>query len=634
MATAPARSQRRRRPGSFARPINARTYRGTWLLVGILLLIAAFSLRTAQPLPAPTLPPTFESGFAFDLARDLAGLYPDRRPGSKEGRDAARWVADQLRAQGLQTSSVRFRGVLPGGAAVQLVNVEAEVPGRSSDAIVVMAHRDDAGNWPGANDNASGTAALIELAHTYATSNPCSAVRTVGGLCPAHRIVFLSTDAGAYGGVGAERFARTSPFRTQIAAVVNLDSIGSDRPARIVAAGLGPRSAAPALQRTAVARITEAARAEPLRSTPLEQLLDLGFPFTLYEQGFFIRLGIPAVTLTTSGVRPPDQVGDTADRLNEQRLGEMGRAAQELIASIDQGLGVPGATASSIFLGSRFLPGWAVELVLIACLLPFLVAAVDLFARCRRRGIVLAPAWRSYRSRLGFWLWVAASGAVLWIAGLWPQGPSLPPPPATAAAGDWPVVPLIVLSLLACAGWLVVRERLLPRRPPKTVETMAGHTVALLTLAVVGLAVVALNPFALVYLLPSLHAWLWLPQVSERPVALRIAVLAAGLLGPALLVGSFAFRFGLGLDAPWYLTLLVLIGYVPVPVLLVSLAWLAAGGQLAALAVGRYAPYPARHERPPRGPLREVVRRAVLANRARRRRTLNAGEEVRTADER
>ncbi len=633
MAAAPARSQRRRRSGSFARPINARTYRGTWLLVGIPLLIAAFSLRTAPLLPAPALPPTFESGFALDLARDLAGLYPDRRPGSNGGSNAARWVADRLRAQGLQTTMTRFRSTLPGGATVQLVNVEAEVPSRSSDAIVVMAHRDNAGKGPGGNDNASGTAALIELAHTYAASNPCSTV-PVGGVCPAHRIVFLSTDAGAYGGMGAEQFVRTSSFRARIAAVVNLDSIGSDHPPRIVAAGLGPRSASPALQRTAAARILEAARAGPGRSTPLAQLLDLGFPFTLYEQGLFVRTGISAVTLTTGGVRPPDPVGDTADRLNQRRLGEVGRAGQELIASIDQGLGVPGTTTSSIFLGSRFLPGWAVELVLIACLLPFVVAAVDLFARCRRRGVALAPAWRSYRSRLGFWLWVGGAGAVLWAAGLWPSGPSVPPAPTTAVAGDWPVVPLIVLSVLAGAGWLVIRERLLPRRRPEAVETVAGHTVALLALAVIGLAVVALNPFALVYLLPSLHAWLWLPQLSERPVALRIAVLAAGLLGPAVLVGSFAFRFGLGLDAPWYLTLLVLIGYVPAPVVLVTLAWLAAGGQLAALAVGRYAPYPARRERPPRGPIREVVRRVMLTSQARRRRTLSAGEKVRAAGER
>src|SRR5919206_302012 len=67
-------------------------------------------------------------------------------------------------------------------------------PGRSERSIVVTAHRDDSGAGPGANDNASGTAALIELARAYA--NP-SKGRRAG---PAHRIVFLSTDGGAFGG--------------------------------------------------------------------------------------------------------------------------------------------------------------------------------------------------------------------------------------------------------------------------------------------------------------------------------------------------------------------------------------------------------------------------------------------------
>ena len=47
----------------------------------------------------------------------------------------------------------------------------------------------------------------------------------------------------------------------------------------------------------------------------------------------------------------------------------------------------------------------------------------------------------------------------------------------------------------------------------------------------------------------------------------------------------------------------------------------AAAAQLATVAAGRYNPYPPRHERGP-GPLRELVRAAVLASRARRQRSL------------
>src|SRR5205814_21833 len=113
--------------------------------------------------------------------------------------------------------------------------------------------------------------------------------------------------------------------------------------------------------------------------------------------------------------------------------------------------------SSAIFIGTRYIPGWAIKLVLIACLLPFFAAVVDLFARGRRRGIPLAPAWRSLRSRLGFWLWVTAVFVVFALAGAWPGGPALPPPPDSATAGNWAVIPIAVLCVLAAIGWLVAR---------------------------------------------------------------------------------------------------------------------------------------------------------------------------------
>jgi hypothetical protein len=99
----------------------------------------------------------------------------------------------------------------------------------------------------------------------------------------------------------------------------------------------------------------------------------------------------------------------------------------------------------------------------------------------------------------------------------------------------------------------------------------------------------------------------------------RAIVLVAGFAGPLLLLWSFAERYGLGWDAPWYIAWLFALGYAPAPGFAIGLAWAAAAGQLVALVGGRYAPYPSAAERPPRGPLREIVRRIVLAQRRRRR---------------
>ena len=617
MAALPPRPSRRRpRPGSLERPVNGRLYRGTWLIVCIPLLLAAFSVRKAEPLPTPQpiLPPSFDRAGAVALASELAETYPDRRPGTAAAAGAARWFADQVAPYGLRAVPGRFRATLPGGARKTLVNQVITVPGKLPTEIVVMAHRDDSGAGAGANDNASGIATLIQLARSYGT--PAAAVGT-RALSPMHTLVFVATDGGAFGALGARHFAQTHTAR--VLAVVNLDTLASRGPPRLALAGWEPRLAAPGIVATASQLVLAQAGQRPQRPSPLEQLIDLGFPFTLFEQGPLLAHGLPALTLTSGGERPPAAFLDRADRLDGTRLASLGRSAQQLIRWLDSGAELTPGTAAYVYFGPRILPGWAIELVLIGALVPFLVAAVDLFARCRRRHIPLGPALRSYRSRAGFWLWAAAVFLVFALLGFWPAAPDVALPLNGSPGTDWPVAALVALAMLVGLGWLVTRERLLPRRQVSPTEELAGATAALLALAVVSLLVVATNPFALIFLLPSVHAWLWLPQVRARPLWARAAVLAAGFLGPALLLGSLASRYGLGLDAPWYLAELTATGYVRLPAVAIAVGWLAAAGQVAALSTGRYAPYPSRAERPPRGPIRETVRRVALTVRSRRR---------------
>jgi hypothetical protein len=591
-------------------------YRGTWLLVGVPLLIAAFSVARPQSLPQAPLPPTFDRNAALALASDLARTYPDRSPGSLSALSASRWVVDRFQAYGFRTKIQVFEADVPGYGTTELRNLVAVAPGRSTEVIVVMAHRDDTGAGPGTNDNASGTGALIEIARAYALA-PEAAAGPGERVEPAHTLVFLSTDGGAFGAIGAAHFAADRAYRDRIVAVVNLDAIaGRGRP-RLAIGGDRPLSPAAALVQTAAARMREQIGVEPSRPSGLRQLIDLGFPFSLTEQAPFVARGIPAVTLTTTGDAAPDAFGDTD--LSAIRVAQIGRSAQALVGSLDQGLELSTGRSPYIYLGSRMLRGWAIQLVLIAMLLPFLAAAVDLFARCRRRKIPLAPALRSYRSRLGLWLFAGGLFYVFGLLGAWPDGAARPLSPELDAARTWPLLGLGTLTVLFFLGWLVARERLLPRRRVAPEDVLAGYTASLLVLAVLGLVVVATNAFALIFFLPAVHAWLWLPQVRDRQVWVRVAVLGVGLAGPLLLVGSFAVRYGLGLDAPWFLATLVAVGYVEAPVVVFFLAWVAATAQLSALAVGRYAPYPGAAERPPRGPLRELVRRTVLAIRGRRR---------------
>jgi hypothetical protein len=263
--------------------------------------------------------------------------------------------------------------------------------------------------------------------------------------------------------------------------------------------------------------------------------------------------------------------------------------------------------------------GWAIELVLAALLVPFLVAVVDLFAHCRRRRITLLPALGSLRTRLAFWLFVGLAFYAFGLLGFWPSGAARPPNPATLVAGDWPVLALLGLAVVGLLAWLVARQRLVPRRAVGADEQLAGETAALLALAVVSLLVLATNPFALLFVLPTVHAWLWLPQLRTAPATVKVLVLLLGLAGPLLVLLSLGIRFGLGFDAPWYLLELVAIGYIPPATVAIALGGVACAAQLTAVVAGRYAPYPERGERPPRGPFRELVRTVVLRSRARRR---------------
>jgi hypothetical protein len=600
--------RRRPRPGSLERPVNGRLYRGTWLLVGLPLLLLAFSVARPSSLQPPSLPPVFDAGAAARLAQELAFRFPNRAPGTTGAAGAAAWVERQLAPYGLSIHEEAFTASVAGRGRIRFVNVIAQKAGLSQRRIVVLAHRDDTGTGSGLNDNASGTAALIELARAYAPT-----AGAPQALLP-YSLVFLSTDGGTEGALGAAHYAAEPAAQRNVIAVINLDAIAGHGRPRLELGSDSARSPAAGLVETMRSMLARQSGADPSRASGLRQLVDLGFPFSAYEQAPFVSRGVPAVTVTTAGDRPPGALGPVRERLDVTRLGQIGRATQNAVGAMEQGVALPQGPASYVFLGQRLVRGWAIEIVLVAALLPFIVAAVDLFARCRRRRIPVTPALRSYRSRLAFWAWVAILFGTFGLLGAWGRGDGRPPPLRDV---NWPAGSLLTVALLAGIGWIVARDRLLPRREVSPEERLAGHTAALLALSVVGLLVVATDPFALVFLLPALHIWLWLPQVHTRGAWARALVLLAGFTGPALVLWSFAWRYRLGWDAPWYVAKLFAVGYAPLPLLAIAFAWLAAAGQLAALAGGRYAPYPSESERPPRGPLRELVRRIVLARRRR-----------------
>lgn len=110
----------------------------------------------------------------------VAGKIGERnlhRPGSLE--ETVRWLEEAWAGQGYEPRRLPY--VSQGyGRSREVVNLEVERPGRGDgETIVVGAHYDSVRNCPGANDNGSAVALLLELSRAFAAVEPSHTVRFV-----------------------------------------------------------------------------------------------------------------------------------------------------------------------------------------------------------------------------------------------------------------------------------------------------------------------------------------------------------------------------------------------------------------------------------------------------------------------
>ena len=173
----------------------------------------------------------------------LAALGP-REASSATYRRAADLVANAFAELGYRVSRQRFD--VPAGS-VDDVSVGA---GRSQNVIasprgfdgrsphlVVGAHLDTVPDSPGANDNASGVAVMLEVARLAAARSPRLPVRFIAFGAEERRRQSASSSRYTIG-AGAYLDARSKAQRRAIAGYLNLDMVGNG-PA-VVVIGSGP----------------------------------------------------------------------------------------------------------------------------------------------------------------------------------------------------------------------------------------------------------------------------------------------------------------------------------------------------------------------------------------------------------
>ena len=576
-------SKRRSRRGSIERPVDLRLARNLAAFLALPLLLVVFTMARTGPLPAPDLPPAFDGTTAAALTVELAGDNANRVPGSPGAATAAQWYRDKLALYGLAVREDAWREDVAGLGRVELRNLATVVPGTLDETIVLVAHRDNNGLSAGANSDASGTAALVELARAYATAGTTESART-----PLHTLVFLSADGGAYGSLGVTRFTQHSPLAHRAVALVSLDGIAGSAGPRLEIGGLDAHSPPPALVRTADARVSVESGNAPAHPGVLDQVVSLGLPFGFGAQAPALGGGIPAVRITTApdGGTPPG--GDEIAELDRTRLTQLGRASETLLTSLDAAVELPTTTGGAIYLGERAVRGWAFELLLLVAVVPFGGAALDLLSRCRRRRLALAPAGRALRRRFGLWLVFVVLLGLAALAGALPVSPQLPPPPDQPPVDRWPVGAIALGLIAAALVWLRARARLIPRARARPEEDLAAYAVAFVALLAIAAWTALVSPYTLVFLLPSLYAWLVLPQLRRGPGWLTDVTFGIGLSGPVLAVVVLAKQLDLGLRAPLYAASLLTTGVVPWGATVALAAWAAVASFVGAIAAGRY----------------------------------------------
>jgi len=300
---------------------------------------ALSALRSPPRRALAELPPVFSQTTLLGHVSHLASpALEGRGIGSKGLQTAAGYVADQLREAGLapggdggtyfQTFTVPEG---PDGQPHEVSNVIGLLPGTESEwagqSLLVTAHYDHLGHgWPearkgsegqlhpGADDNASGVAVMLELARNLAAEGRPKRTTIF--------VAFVAEEAGLLGSKHYVEHAAGFPLE-EIIGVINLDTVGRLGDEKLSVLGTGTADEWQHIFRggsfvTGVEsrNIPEATEASDQRS--------------------FIEKGVPAVQIFTGAHLDYHRPGDTPDKIDGPGLVKVATFVKEAVAYLGE----------------------------------------------------------------------------------------------------------------------------------------------------------------------------------------------------------------------------------------------------------------------------------------------------------
>ena len=272
------------------------------------------------------LPPVFSQKALMEHVGWLSAPEREGRGAGTRGLEAAaEYIAAAFKSAGLQPGGdggTYFQAFVSppaaGGAPIALRNVIGVLPGTRTEwagqAALVSAHYDHLGDLhPGADDNASGVAVLLELARVLAS-----------GERPQRTIAFVAFSGEEAGRLGSLHYVAHPVFPLEkTIGVVNVDTVGRlfDKPVSVIAVGTADEW--PHIFRGAgfVTGIEPRLIAEALASS---------------DQQSFIERGVPAVQVFTGAHLDYHRPSDTADKLDPAGLVKVTSFVREAVAYLGE----------------------------------------------------------------------------------------------------------------------------------------------------------------------------------------------------------------------------------------------------------------------------------------------------------
>ncbi|MFL5886377.1 MAG: hypothetical protein ACJ77M_14995 [Thermoleophilaceae bacterium] len=555
--------------------IEPRIYRAAFVPALFAFMLAMFSLG-GRPAPLPQSGAAdilFDGRSAAVQLQSIVQQAPSRKPGSAGDVSVAGAVVHRFRQEGFVTTVQRWTE-----DGKPLRNVIGRRAGVSPKTIVVLAGRDSS-RAPDATGSAADTAALLELGRVFQ------------GRAATKTLELVSADGRSMGDAGVRHYVETLRDRTDVIAVIAISNLAAPRSRGPLVIGWSNDATRGSigLERTAAASLRFELGQVPAQPAFPEQLLRLAFPIGVGAQGVLLDNGISALRISGSGETDPPARDTSVSDVDVNRYGELGRGVIRLVAALDDAPKAPAhGPRSYLTIAGQAMPGWAVSLFTLTLILPALFAAVDAFARVRRR-----------RQPVGRWLWWLVAGTVPFVIGLaldeilsltgvGLDAPPAPLDPAQAKLDSGAIVTLALVAATIALSWILLRSRVI-RRAGTLPRPAAPGAACVVSLVFVGASLWMwfLNPYMALLAMPALHCWMIATQTELRP---RTAWILAGVgLLPGLVLGLF-YLVRLGLDplhGVWYLSLLVTGGAVGLSTALLGCVLLGITASVAAIVRAR-----------------------------------------------